>query len=121
MLFWASERSYEEGGWRRLNPKQDQEYLRRIIQERTGRHLAEVLREYHDRRGGDLESLARIFTRLAGERVTGVTIENWLTEFEIWSPDERWAVTVAKVGRLLDQVIEAEIERRASQRSSTPG
>lgn len=101
-----------------MHPKQDREYLRRVIQERTGRPLPEVLREYHERRGGNSESLARIFSRLAGEPVTGATIERWLTEFAVWSEDERWAVTVAKLGRLLDQVIEAEIERRAGQRSS---
>ena len=92
-------------------------YLRRIIEHKTGRPLAEIVRELYHGQGRTPDQISHACTQLAGEQVAVTVVEEWLCEFGLTDSAERWAAMVPRLKTLLDNIIEEEVDRRLKDRS----
>lgn len=90
--------------------------LRRVIEERTGRPLSELVRELYRDQAQTPAQMACLCSRLAGEDVAVGIVEAWLNEFDLIDREERWAEMIPRLHRLLDALIAEEADRRVSRR-----
>ena len=96
--------------------KRHRNHIRRVIEERTGRPLAEIVRELYREQAQTPDQVACFCSRLAGEDVAIGVVEAWLNEFDLIDQEERWAAMVPRLHRLLDELIAEEADRRVSRR-----
>ena len=96
--------------------KRHRNHIRRVIEERTGRPLSEIVRELYREQDQTPDQMACFCSRLAGEDVAIGVVEAWLSEFDLIDLEEHWAAMVPRLHRLLDELIAAEAGRRVSRR-----
>ena len=92
------------------------DYLRRIIEHKTGRPLAEIVCELYHGQGWTSSHISQACTQLAGEEVAVAVAEEWLYELGLADSAERWAAMVPRLKTLLDNIIEEEVDRRLKDR-----
>ncbi|MGE5549813.1 MAG: hypothetical protein ACM3ZC_04675 [Bacteroidota bacterium] len=103
--------AWQETGERRCD------HLRRRIEDKTGRPLAETVRELYRGQAKTPAQMACACTQLAGEKVPVAVVEEWLREFSHTGREEDWAAMVPRLKLLLERLIDEEVERRFPGRS----
>jgi hypothetical protein len=97
------------------------DYLRRVIEKKTGRPLPEIIGELCREFVNVPDQMAGACSELAGEEVGVPIVQQWLREFRLSRLDRQWAVMAPQVKFLFEQLVAEEVERRLRTHGSEVG